>query len=112
MQALRQGWLGGVGAIGRLVEEALYRFFSVRHALLINSCTSALEIALKLLAIAGGEVILPSFAFPAAAAAIVSAGSRPVFVDLGPIQLRLDPGRLEAALSPKTRAIVHVDYDG
>ena len=82
-------------------------------ALLTHSCTAALEMAALLLRIEpGDEVILPSFTFVSTANAFVLRGGVPVFVDIREDTLNLDERLIEAAITPRTRAIVPVHYAG
>ncbi|MDQ2691217.1 MAG: dTDP-4-amino-4,6-dideoxygalactose transaminase, partial [Chloroflexota bacterium] len=85
----------------------------VGKALLTTSCTHALEMSAILLEIQpGDEVIIPDFTFVSTVNAFVLRGARPVFVDVRPDTLNLDESRLEAAVPPKTKAIVPVHYAG
>src|SRR4051812_18143366 len=93
----------------RLLEESL----GVPKALLTTSCTHALEMAALLLDVkAGDEVLVPSFTFVSTANAFALRGARPVFVDVRPDTLNLDETRLEALITPRTRAIAPVHYAG
>ncbi len=84
-----------------------------RKALLTHSCTAALEMAAILADIQpGDEVIMPSFTFVSTANAFVLRGGVPVFVDIRPDTLNVDESRIEAAITPRTRAIVPVHYAG
>jgi dTDP-4-amino-4,6-dideoxygalactose transaminase len=92
-----------------VLEEAL----GVRKALLTTSCTHALEMAALLLELKpGDEVVVPSFTFVSTVNAFVLHGARPVFVDVRPDTLTLDPDLLARAVTKKTRAIVPVHYAG
>ncbi len=92
-----------------LIEQAL----GVSRVLLTTSCTDALEMAALLLEIKpGDEVIIPSFTFVSTANAFVLRGARPVFADIRPDTLNLDESRLEALITPRTRAIIPVHYAG
>jgi dTDP-4-amino-4,6-dideoxygalactose transaminase len=92
-----------------LLKEVL----QVRSALVTTSCTHALEMAAILLNIQpGDEVILPAFTFVSTANAFVLHGARPVFCDIRPDTLNLDESKLEALITPRTRAIVPVHYAG
>jgi dTDP-4-amino-4,6-dideoxygalactose transaminase len=110
--ALKAQRLEGNGPMGRGVEARLRELLGVRHALLMSSCTSALDTALEALDVRGGDVLLPSFSFPSTAAAVVGAGARPVFVDIEPASLTLDPEQLARHVSARTRAILYVEYAG
>lgn len=82
-------------------------------ALLTTSCTHALELAAILLHLGpGDEVIVPSFTFSATATAIVSRGATPVFVDIEPTTLNVDPAAVEAAVTERTKAVFVVHYAG
>ena len=82
-------------------------------ALLTHSCTAALEMAAILLDIkAGDEVIMPSYTFVSTANAFVLRGATPVFVDIREDTLNLDESLIEAAITPRTKAIVPVHYAG
>ncbi len=93
----------------KILESAL----GVSKALLTTSCTHALEMSALLLDLKpGDEVIIPSFTFPSVINAFVLRGARPVFADIRPDTINLDETRLEALISPATRAIVPVHYAG
>jgi dTDP-4-amino-4,6-dideoxygalactose transaminase len=82
-------------------------------ALLTTSCTDALEMSAILLDIQpGDEVILPSYTFVSTANAFVLRGAKPVFCDVRPDTLNLDESKLEALITPRTKAIVPVHYAG
>jgi dTDP-4-amino-4,6-dideoxygalactose transaminase len=111
-QAVRQGRLGGLGSSTRAVESRLQELLGVRSAVLMDSCTAAMQTALAVLGVKGGDVLLPSFSFPSTAAAIVAEDATPVFVDIEPLAFGLDPAALQRAISSRTRAIIYVDYGG
>jgi len=92
-------------------ERAVADYAGVRHAVAVNSGTSGLHLAVRGLGLgAGDEVITSAFSFVASSNAILFEGARPVFVDIDPSTLNLDPEQLEAARSPRTKAlmVVHV----
>ena len=94
-------------------EDALARFHSVPHAVAVSSGTAGLHLALLALGIGEGcEVIVPSFAFIAVANSVMQVGATPVFVDIDPVTLNLDPQLVERAISPHTRAILVVHTFG
>jgi dTDP-4-amino-4,6-dideoxygalactose transaminase len=101
---------------GRFTEQChtwLEQHTGTRRALLTHSCTAALEMAALLLDIApGDEVIMPSYTFVSTANAFVLRGGIPVFVDIREDTLNLDERQIEAAITPRTRAIVPVHYAG
>jgi perosamine synthetase len=94
-------------------EQSIADYVHAAHAVAVNSGTSGLHLAMLALGISeGDEVIVPSFTFIAAANAIRYVGATPVFVDIDPVTLNLDPERVEAAITPKTRAIIVVHTFG
>ncbi len=112
-EAARRGHLSGDGEFTRRCSEWFVEHLGCRHALLTHSCTAALELA----AIASGlgegdEVIMPSFTFVSTANAFVLRGAVPVFVDIRADNLNLDEQRIEAAVTPRTRAIAPMHYAG
>jgi dTDP-4-amino-4,6-dideoxygalactose transaminase len=107
------GHLSGNGAFGRRCEEWLADRIGSARAFLTPSCTAALEMAAILLELEpGDEVIMPSFTFVTTANAFVLRGAVPVFVDVDPDTLTIDPAGVEAAVTDRTRAIVPVHYAG
>ncbi len=112
-EAHRLGHLSGDGVFTRNCSEWLETRTRASKALLTHSCTGALEIAALLLDLApGDEVIVPSFTFVSTANAVVLRGATPVFVDIRPDTLNLDEAAIEAAITPRTRAIFVVHYAG
>src|SRR6202035_382758 len=82
-------------------------------ALVVHSCTAALELSALLLDVGpGDEVIMPSYTFVTTATAFALRGATPVFVDIREDTLNLDEARVEAAITKRTRAIVPVHYAG
>lgn len=107
--------MSGSGAFTRRVRELLGQRLgaSSRGIVLTPSCTAALELAALLCDLEpGDEVVMPSFTFTSTANAFVLRGARPVFVDIRPDTLNLDERLLEAAVGPRTRAVVPVHYAG
>lgn len=106
----------GMLAQGRRVrqfEEEFARFCGVRYAIATSSGTTALQTALLAHGIGpGDEVLTTPFTFIASANAILFAGARPVFVDIDPITYTLNPNLIEAAITPKTKAILPVHLYG
>ncbi len=94
-------------------ERSLAEYIGAPHAVAVSSGTSALHLCLQALGIgAGDEVILPSFAFIAVANAVRYRDAVPVFVDIDPHTLNLDPLRIEEAITPRTRVILIVHTFG
>jgi dTDP-4-amino-4,6-dideoxygalactose transaminase len=113
LQALEAGALGGNGPIGDRLQSALRERLNVRHVLLTTSCSHALELAAMALELEpGDEVIMPSFTFVTSASSMVRQGARPVFVDIDERTFNIDPAKIEAAITPRTRAILPVHYAG
>jgi dTDP-4-amino-4,6-dideoxygalactose transaminase len=109
---LRSGWLG-TGPKVRRFEEMFRDYVGARHAVAVNSCTAALHLSLLVSGVApGDEVITTPMTFCATANAILHAGARPVFVDVNPATMNLDPAAVAAAITPRTRAIVPVHLAG
>lgn len=112
-EAIASGKLSGDGRFTRACESALAALTGGNRVLLTNSCTAALEMAALLLDLRpGDEVIMPSFAFASIANAVVLRGAVPVFVDIDPSTLNLDPVCVANAITRKTRAIFVVHYAG
>lgn len=105
--------LAGDGPFTKKCSQWLQQATGTGSALLTHSCTAALEMSALLLDIApGDEVIMPSFTFVSTANAFVLRGAIPVFVDIREDTLNLDERLVEAAITPRTRAIVPVHYAG
>jgi dTDP-4-amino-4,6-dideoxygalactose transaminase len=105
--------ISGDGKYTRKCHTYLEQAFNVPKALLTTSCTHALEMAAILLDIQpGDEVIVPSFTFVSSINAFVLRGAKPVFADVRPDTLNLDETKLEALITPHTRAIIPVHYAG
>jgi dTDP-4-amino-4,6-dideoxygalactose transaminase len=110
MEALH---LSGNGAFTGRCQAWLEERTGSRKVLLTHSCTAALELAALLAGIEpGDEVIMPSYTFVSTANAFVLRGAVPVFVDVRACTLNLDEQRIEAAITPRTKAIVPVHYAG
>jgi perosamine synthetase len=94
-------------------EAELARYHSVTDAVVVSSGTAALHLALLALGVGPGhEVILPSFAFLAVANVVHHVGASPVFVEIDPFTLNLDPEAVERAITPRTRAILVIHTFG
>jgi dTDP-4-amino-4,6-dideoxygalactose transaminase len=112
LEVLRSGWIT-TGPRTKQFEKTLAAYVGSTHAVGVNSCTAALSLALEAVGVGpGDEVITSPITFASTANVIVHRGARPVFVDVEPSTLNLDASRLEAAITPRTRAIIPVDFAG
>ncbi|APV49655.1 dTDP-4-amino-4,6-dideoxygalactose transaminase [Betaproteobacteria bacterium GR16-43] len=112
-EAAARGHLSGDGEFTRRCSEWFVKELGCHHALLTHSCTAGLELAAIVSGVGpGDEVIMPSFTFVSTANAFVLRGAVPVFVDIRPDNLNLDESLVEAAITPRTRAIVPMHYAG
>jgi len=103
----------GSGPMAKQFEDNFAKFAGAKHAIAVNSGTAALHTALWAKDIKrGDEVILPSFTFIATAEAVALVGAKPVFVDIKPNTYNIDPGKVEPAITSKTRAVMPVDLYG
>ncbi len=107
-------WRTGIvttGPFTRRFEETIVRELGVAEAVFVNHGTTALMLAVRGLGL-GGEVIVPSFSWTSTAGALVWNGIEPVFADITPGRLTLDPEAVEAAITPRTTAIMPVNVFG
>jgi dTDP-4-amino-4,6-dideoxygalactose transaminase len=112
-QAVAGGHASGDGPFTKRVEKLMQSQFGAPRVLLTTSCTAALEMTALLCELEpGDEVILPSYTFASSANAIVLQGATPVFVDIRPDTLNIDERLVEAAITPRTKAIFIVHYAG
>jgi perosamine synthetase len=111
-RVLASDWLTSGPAV-EAFEEAVAAYVGSRQAVAVSSGTAALHAAVAAAGIGpGDEVILPPITFVASANAVVYQGATPVFADVDPETLLLDPVSVEAKLTPRTKAILGVDYAG
>lgn len=113
LEAMRSGKMSGDGPFGKRCQSWFEERLGCEKALLTPSCTHALEMAALLVDIQpGDEVIMPSYTFVSTANAFVLRGAKIVFVDIRPDTMNIDERLIEAAITPKTKAIVPVHYAG
>ena len=111
-RVLRSDWLTSGPMVGEF-ERALARTVGAGHAVAVSNGTAALHAAMFAIGIGpGDEVIVPPMTFAATANAVVYQGGTPVFADVRADTLLLDPAAVAQAITPKTRAIIAVDYGG
>lgn len=109
---LRSDWLTTGPKVAEF-EEALADFVGAEYAVAVSNGTAALHAAMYALQIGpGDEVIVPPMTFAATANCVVFQGGIPVFADVDPDTLLIDPAQVEAKVTPKTKAIIAVDYTG
>jgi len=112
-EAIKSGRLSAKGHFTNQCEHLIKQHTGALCAMLTNSCTAALEMAVILARLGpDDEVIMPSFTFPSTANACLIRGVRPVFVDIRRDTLNIDETRIEAAITERTRAIMVVHYAG
>ena len=111
-ETLRSAWLT-TGPKVEEFEKAFAASVGVSHAVAVTNGTAALHASMAALHIGpNDEVIVPALAFVACANCVVFQGGRPVFADVDPATLLLDPAQVEAKITSRTKAIVTVDYTG
>ncbi|HET7738894.1 MAG TPA: DegT/DnrJ/EryC1/StrS family aminotransferase [Tepidiformaceae bacterium] len=112
MEVLGSGQLAQGSRVAAF-EEAFAAYIGTKHAVAVNSGTAALIVALQAHGVgAGDEVITTPFSFIATATSIVACGAVPVFVDIDPSDYNLDVRKVEAAITPKTKAVMPVHLYG
>jgi len=112
-EAIESGELSGGGRFSALCAARLRERLGSPLVLMTPSCATALELAVALAELGpGDEAVVPSFNHPAAAVAVAKAGAVPVFADIAPDTLGLDPAAAAAAVTPSTRAVLPTHYAG
>jgi dTDP-4-amino-4,6-dideoxygalactose transaminase len=111
-EVLRSGWITS-GPCVKQLEQELSQYFGGRPVRVMSSATGALEIALAVAGVQpGDEVITTPLSWVATANVILRAGAKPVFVDVDAATRNIDLARIEAAITPRTRALLPVDMAG
>lgn len=117
VECLRSGWLT-TGMKVKQFEREFAAYLAPEgseppHALAVNSCTAALHLALEAIGVGpGDEVVTTPMTFTATAAVIEHLGAVPVFADIDPVTLNIDPAEVERRMSPRTKAILPVHFAG
>ena len=106
-------WASGTGT-GKVLEfeNKFRKYINSKNCITVNSGTAALNLALSICDIKNKEVILPSLTFVATVNAVIMNGGKPVFVDIDPNTLNIDPEKIENHISKKTKAILPVHFGG
>ncbi len=112
LEVLRSGWLS-LGPTGPRFEQAFAAFLGAPHAAAVVNGTAGLHLCARLAGVGpGDEVVTTPFSFVASANCFVYEGATPVFADIDPRTLNMDPAAVEAAVTDRTKAIVAVDIFG
>jgi perosamine synthetase len=112
LDVLRSGWLS-LGPTGPRFEALLAESIGVPYAAAVSSGTAGLHLCMRLVGVApGDEVITSPYSFVASANCAIYEGATPVFADIDPHTFNLDPAAVEAAITPRTKALVAVDIFG
>jgi len=111
-EVLRSGWLS-LGPKVPEFEKAMADYIGVKHAVAVSSGTTGLHLLMRAIGVGrGDEVISTPFSFIASTNCVMFEGARPVLVDIDPHTWNIDPERIEAAITPRTKAIIPVDVFG
>jgi len=112
VDSLRSGWVGTGPKVQRF-EAMLSEYVGVQHCRCVSSCTAALILSMQVLGIGpGDEVLVPAMTFVASANAVEHAGATPILIDSVPDTGMMDLEAAEAAITPRTRAIMPVHFAG
>jgi dTDP-4-amino-4,6-dideoxygalactose transaminase len=106
-------FIGGINPFVKQFEESFTKYLGVKHVMSCGNGTDSLEILLKAYGIGiGDEVIVPAMSWISTSEVVSAVGAKPVFVDIDPIFYTIDPSKIEAAISPRTKAIIPVHLYG
>jgi dTDP-4-amino-4,6-dideoxygalactose transaminase/nucleoside-diphosphate-sugar epimerase len=112
VDTLRSGWIT-TGPKTKRFEDMCRDYLGSKHAIAFNSCTGSLHVAVAAAGIGpGDEVITTPISWPATASVVIHQGGKPVFVDVEPDTLNMDASKIEAAITPRTKAIIPVHMAG
>ena len=117
IKSIRKGELTNASYMGganvKAAEEMLIKYLGVKHAIMVNSGTAALQASLMALGVKpGDEVLLPSLTFAATANAILTIGAHPIFVDISPEDFCIDPSDLIRKVTNKSKVVIPVHLYG
>lgn len=102
-----------MGKNHKAIEEEIAALHEMKHGIALNSGTDALRISMDAVGIGpGDEVITTAFTFVASVETIVQTGAKPVFIDIDPRTFMMDPAKIEAAITPRTKAILPIHLFG
>ena len=112
VESISNGWLG-TGPKVQQFENDFKKYTGMQYSMALNSCTAGLHLAMVVLGLQpGDEVITTAMTFCATANTVIHAHGRPVFVDIDAKTLNIDPDKIEAAITPRTKAIIPVHFAG
>lgn len=112
VDSLRTAWLGTGPKVARFKAD-FARYKGVEHVTAVNSCTAALHLSCVAAGLApGDEVITTALTFCATVNAVLHSGATPIVVDCDPVTMNLSPAAVEAAITPRTRALIPVHFAG
>jgi dTDP-4-amino-4,6-dideoxygalactose transaminase len=112
VETLKSGWIGTGPRVERF-QEMFKEYTGTAYALAVNSCTAALHLALVALEMGpGDEVITSPMTFAATANVITHVGAKPVFADIDPTTLDIDPEEVKKVITPRTKAIIPIHFAG
>jgi dTDP-4-amino-4,6-dideoxygalactose transaminase len=112
VETLESGWIT-TGPKTKRFEEAFARFIGARHAVAVNSCTSALHLSLEALGLKeGDEVLVPTLTFTATAEVVTYFKAKPILVDVDPVHFNLSVEDAERKITAKTRCVIPVHFAG
>lgn len=112
VDSLKSGWIGTGPKVTKF-ENLIKKYIGSKYVISFNSCTAALHISLIVSGIkAGDEVITSPLTFAATVNVILHCGAKPIFVDIDPITMNIDPKKIEGAITKRTKAIIPVHLAG
>lgn len=106
-------FIGGNNSFVKQFEQAFAQYLGIKHVMSCGNGTDSLEILIKAYGIGiGDEVIVPAVSWISTSEVVSAVGARPVFVDIDPVYYTIDPSKIEAAITPRTKAIIPVHLYG